>query len=281
MPELPEVETIRLKLEKTIVGKIISEIVAHTPKSLIGDPKLVIGKNIIGVKRIGKMLVINMEGEMEIGIHLKMSGQLMFLNYELRITNQEKRLNNKHLRVKIIFKDGDSLNFIDQRKFGWVWIIKNYELKIMNYVKNLGKEPWDITDEEFYETVHKRNRPIKLVILDQEIISGVGNIYANDSLWEASINPMKKARELRLQDSKTLRKSIIKVLKEGIKYGGSTGKDKKYVHPDGGFGSYQDHFRVYERVGLPCLRNDGGIIKKVKLGGRGTYYCPVCQKLYD
>jgi formamidopyrimidine-DNA glycosylase len=275
MPELPEVETIRLKLEKYLTGKTISGINALNSKSLIGDANQVTGKKIIGVDRMGKMLVINVEGKIDIGIHLKMSGQLIYQKIDDRGWNVET---HKHNRVIIKFKSGDILNFIDQRKFGWVRVMTREELENLSFVKKLGKEPWDMTDIEFYELIKNKNRPVKLVILDQEIISGVGNIYAGDALWEAGIMPSKKARELQLQDCKTLRNSIVKVLKEGIKYGGSTGKDKKYVHPDGGFGNYQDHFRVYERGGLPCLRNDGGIIKKIRLGGRGTYYCPVCQK---
>jgi formamidopyrimidine-DNA glycosylase len=243
------------------------------------------------------MLVLELGKEWVIGIHLKMSGQLILVkSAKLKVqsykpefrTTEEKSIepankyqadqNNKHLRVVINFTDGDILLFIDQRIFGWVKIMKREELRRMNYVKNLGPEPWDITDDEFLTRFKTGNRPIKLVILDQEIISGVGNIYANDSLWEARIKPSRKAKSLKKSEAVSLRTALIKVLKEGIKYGGSTGQDGKYIDLMGNTGSYQEHFRVYDRKGEKCSRGDGGVIQKIALGGRGTYFCPVCQK---
>jgi formamidopyrimidine-DNA glycosylase len=267
MPELPEVETIRMQLSKHVVGQTVTAIESFHKKSLIGDPQNVIGRKITVVKRYGKMLVMELTGDYCIAIHLKMSGQL--------IMNAKPE---KHTRVKIKFDNGEVLIFNDQRIFGWVKIITNYELSNTNYVKNLGPEPWDISDTDFFDKIKIRNRPIKLVILDQEIITGVGNIYANDALWEAKIDPRIKAKMIKPEDCQTLRSAIVKVLKEGIKYGGSTGADQKYVNLEGKPGKYQDHFRVYDRKGEKCLRNDGGEIQKISLGGRGTYFCPVCQK---
>jgi formamidopyrimidine-DNA glycosylase len=272
MPELPEVETVRIGLEKMVVGKTIASVVGYHKKSLIGDPKLVMQKRIIGINRIGKMIVLKISEEVNIAVHLKMSGQLLYS------AKPDGILPHKHTRVIITFTDGNILYFNDQRIFGWVRIMSNVELLMLNYVKNIGPEPWDITDLDLFNKIKNRNRPIKLVILDQEIITGVGNIYANDALWEARIDPRRKAKSLKLGELKILRKAIIKVLKEGIKFGGSTGQDGKYVHLDGTFGEYQEHFRVYEQKGKKCLRNDGGIIDKIALGGRGTYFCPVCQK---
>jgi formamidopyrimidine-DNA glycosylase len=295
MPELPEVETIRMQLEKYLVGQTITSINSLHKKSLIGNPKLVEGKKIVGAKRFGKMLDIDVEGKIDIGIHLKMSGQLLYQKEDKKNKQNSSRLiapNNKsgyssstarslphkHTRVIIKFKSGDILYFNDQRIFGWVKIMEGDELSKLTFIKNLGKEPWDITDEEFFQLIHKRNRPVKLVILDQEIISGVGNIYANDGLWEAGIKPQRKASSLTKTESANLLKALIKVLKEGIKYGGSTGQDGKYVHLDGGSGKYQEHFRVYDKKDKKCLRKDGGVVEKITLGGRGTYFCPVCQK---
>lgn len=282
MPELPEVEIIKLQLEKRIIGKKISQIESFHKKSLIGEPTLVVGKKIIGVKRIGKMIVIDLEGEMDIGIHLKMSGQLIYKSAKLKAQNSKSAQQDvgihKHTRVVITFSDGDQLLFNDQRIFGWVRIMHNAELVMLNYVKNLGKEPWDITDQEFYNKIKNKNRPIKIVILDQEIISGVGNIYANDALWEAGVRPDKPAKKLRYEDIRILRKAIVKVLREGIKYGGTTAGDGKYVNLEGESGGYQNHVRVYDRKGEKCSRNDGGVIEKITLGGRGTYFCPICQK---
>jgi formamidopyrimidine-DNA glycosylase len=299
MPELPEVETVRLQLEKLVVGKTIQTVVGYHKKSLIGDPKIVIGKKIIGTKRIGKMIVLKIEDNANIAVHLKMSGQLLYsgsksnnchsrppgrrnLNHKNdgspTRSGMTDELPHKHTRVIIIFTDDDVLYFNDQRIFGWVRIMNNEQLLMLDYVKNIGPEPWDIIDQDLFIKIKNRNRPIKLVILDQEIITGVGNIYANDALWEAEIDPKRKAKTLTLVEVKILRIAIVKVLQEGIKYGGSTGNDGKYVHLDGASGKYQEHFRVYDQKGKKCLRNDGGIIDKISLGGRGTYFCPVCQK---
>ena len=155
--------------------------------------------------------------------------------------------------------------------------MRQEDVKTLRYVRLLGPEPWDISDNDLYNKIKHRKRAVKLVILDQEIIAGAGNIYANDALWEAGIKPTRVAKTLRQKDCETLRLALVKVLREGIKYGGSTAKDSKYVQLDGGSGKYQEHFRVYDRKGLQCLRRDGGIIKKITLGGRGTYYCPICQ----
>lgn len=288
MPELPEVETIRLQLEKCVVGKTIASIESLHKKSLAGDPKQVIGKKIIGTKRYGKMLVMDVEGKIDIGVHLKMSGQLLLrhshdsgnpgkIGTGSPIRSGMTALVHKHTRVIITFTDDDRLLFNDMRIFGWVKILPHNELVELSFVKKLGPEPWDIADGDFYQKLHTRNRAIKLVILDQETISGVGNIYANDALWEAGIKPNKSAKSLRLKDVKILREKIVEILREGIRYGGSTGGDRKYIDLEGEPGKYQHHFRVYDRKGAPCLRNDGGIIEKIQLGGRGTYYCPVCQ----
>jgi formamidopyrimidine-DNA glycosylase len=289
MPELPEVETVRMQLEKRIIGFVIKKITAINQKSLIGNPKLVVGEKIIGAERFGKMLVLKIAGNFDIGIHLKMSGQLIYSSSEESLTSREVSdvssriysnniLQNKHTRVIIEFTNGSKLFFNDQRKFGWVRIMNDDELSNLQFIKKLGKEPWDITDADFYKLIHHRNRSIKLVILDQEIISGVGNIYANDALWEAGIKPTHKASIITKKEAHEIRINIIKVLKEGIKFGGSTGQDGKYVNLEGSPGGYQNHFRVYDKKGQKCLRKDGGVIEKITLGGRGTYYCPVCQK---
>lgn len=289
MPELPEVETVRMQLEKYVVGKTISEIASYHKKSLLGDPTTVTGKKILAAKRLGKMIVLDVEGKIDIGIHLKMSGQLLYQKldkikrnknsstHNLQLTTNNSTL-HKHTRVIIGFKSGDQLIFNDQRIFGWVRIMSGDELKGMKYVINLGPEPWDISDTQFYKQLQAKKKAIKVVLTDQDIISGVGNIYANDALWEAGVKPTRGSNTLKPAEVRLLRSSIVKVLKEGIKYGGSTGQDGKYINLEGNQGSYQNHFRVYDRKGLSCLRSDGGKIVKITLGGRGTYFCPVCQK---
>jgi formamidopyrimidine-DNA glycosylase len=272
MPELPEVETVRMKLEPLLVGQTVTAIEPLHRKPLLGHPGIAVGKRILAVKRFGKMLLIDLEGETDIGVHLKMSGQLLF-----RKQGGPDTLPDKHTRVVIRFGSGDTLYFNDQRIFGWVQVMTAGELKQLAYLRTLGPEPWDVSDDGFYRKLHAAKRAVKLVILDQSVISGVGNIYANDGLWDAGIDPRKSACRLSGTEAACLRKSLVTVLRNGIRYGGSTGKDGKYLHPDGKTGKYQEHFLVYDRDGKPCPREDGGIIAKIQLGGRGTFLCPVCQ----
>ena len=305
MPELPEIETVKIQLQKHLVGQVIERLEQLHPKSVQGDVGLVSGKKIVGVERCGKMLIIHLEGGLDLAIHFKMSGQLVLVrslqSAESRKENIKNRrvegsLNNVGLRVagghptqdwigelpsrhtRAIFhlKDEDRLFFNDQRIFGWVKILSDKEVRKLAFLQKLGPEPWDITDEEFFNLLNKRKKAIKLVIMDQEVISGTGNIYANDALWEARIHPLRPAQSLTSMEAKLLRQGLVKVLKEGIKYGGATATDDKYINLDGLGGHYQDHFRVYDREGQPCLRCKAPIIK-ITLGGRGTYFCPRCQ----
>lgn len=276
MPELPEVETIRMQLEKAVVGKTVADIVSRHPKTVSGDTDAVKGKKITGVSRYGKMLTLDLERKLHIGIHLKMSGQLIYSPLYSRSGNPE--MPGRHTRAVVIFTSGDKLYFNDQRIFGWVKVMDDQTLSKMPYKKRLGPEPWDINADDFFSKLAKRKKAVKLVLTDQEIISGVGNIYANDALWEARIHPKRIAKTLTREESDRLLSSVITVLREAIRYQGSSGKDQQYVMIDGSSGSYQEHFRVYDRQGKSCRRNDGGIVEKIMLGGRGTYYCPVCQK---
>jgi formamidopyrimidine-DNA glycosylase len=295
MPELPEIETVKLQLQKHLIGKTIDHLAKLHVKSVQGNIDLVKGKKIISIERKGKMLIIKLNNNLNICIHFKMTGQLIFRKFEIRNSKFENytkniivgghpssdwigELPNKHTRAVFQFIDKSKLYFNDQRLFGWIKILDDNDIQSLNFLKNLGPEPWDINDQDFYNIISKKKKSIKLTIMDQEILAGVGNIYANDSLWEAGIDPKREGKVIRQEESKKLRDAIIKVLREGIKYGGASAPDNKYVNLQGLGGKYQEHFRVYEREGEKCLRNDGGIIKKIQLGGRGTYFCPICQK---
>ena len=306
MPELPEIETVRLQLQKHLVGEEIARLEKLHAKSVQGNLRLVEGKKITAIERKGKMLVIDLEKDICLAIHFKMSGQLILVtqpSHKASAGNESVKrkagsrkdeiknrivgghpsedwlgkLPSKHTRAVFHLKSGDTMYFNDQRIFGWVKILSKKELEELPFVKDLGPEPWDLSDSQFYKLISSRKKAIKLVLMDQSIISGVGNIYANDALWEANIHPQTAANKLKPEETKELRIGLIKVLKEGIKYGGATAADAKYIDLDGLGGHYQDHFRVYDREGKNCLRRDDGVIKKVTLGGRGTYYCPKCQ----
>lgn len=281
MPELPEVETVRRQLERVIVGRTITDITSLHPKTVIGNPVVVKGKTIRKTRRFGKMIVLDLDGDLHIAVHLKMSGQLLFKKNEIKEKpDKGEGLGNfhKHTRAVVGFADGDQLLFNDQRVFGWVRILTSEELESLPFLRALGPEPWDTTDGEFHKRLSGKRIAIKLAILDQSVVSGAGNIYANDALWLAKIHPKRPALSLTAREAGAVRSALVTVMEEGIEYGGSTGQDGKYVHVNGESGQYQNHFKVYDRKGEPCLRHDGGVIEKIKLGGRGTYFCPSCQK---
>lgn len=290
MPELPEIETVKLQLQKALTGKKIVDVEVLKPQAVIGNPQLIIGKKIASVNRRAKVLLIDLEGDIDIAFHFKMTGQLIFDADGKSDTLKDRivgghptedfvgKLPSSHTRVVIKLEHG-TLFFNDQRMFGWMRVDTKENIAALPFLQSLGPEPFDITDAEFIARVSKSKRPIKLVLMDQTVISGVGNIYANDALWEAQIHPNAPANTISTNKISNLFKGLIKVLSEGIKYGGATAADAKYIDLHGLGGHYQDHFRTYDRTGKKCLREDGGTIKKYVLGGRGTYYCPKCQIL--
>ena len=288
MPELPEIETVKLQLEKELKGFICKECEIVKARSVHGNAGLVNGKKVIGVRRKAKVLILDFEKGISAAFHFKMTGQLIL------ITGNKKRrvvggyptadftgeLPSKHTRAIFHFDRG-TMYFNDQRLFGWVKFGTTEEINNMDFLKKLGPEPLELTEKEFIGIIIKYKKPIKLVLMDQEILSGMGNIYANDALWEAGIDPKRPANSLTAKQLKALYRAVILALREGIKYGGATAADAKYINLHGMGGHYQEHFRVYDREGEECLRPDcgkaGGIIHRFALGGRGTYYCPRCQ----
>jgi formamidopyrimidine-DNA glycosylase len=304
MPELPEIETVKLQLEKVLVGKTLEQVEVINQKSWQGNPKGVEGKKIVGIRRMAKVLLIDLEGEMTMAFHFKMSGQLVFENSKFKSAIADKSTNDKsnskfeiqnriagghptkdfmgelpssHTRVIFKFNTG-TMYFNDQRKFGWVKVDSTLNINNLSFLNKLGPEPFNMNKEEFRETFNKLKKPIKLALMDQEKLAGVGNIYANDACWEAGIDPRTRSDQIPNYKLEKLHAAVIKVLNEGIKYGGATAADAKYMNLHGLGGHYQDYFKVYDREGKDCLRHDGGKIEKVSMGGRGTYFCPVCQK---
>ncbi len=295
MPELPEIETVRLQLAKVLPGLEVEGLDVLKEKSVQGDWSLAKGKKVEEVLRKGKMLQINLSGEISVAIHFKMTGQLVFEPIgKPQIPSHKSQIGrivgghptedffgplpSKHTRAVFNFTGGSKMYFNDQRMFGWIKIGMRLEIAKMKFLQELGPEPFELTSEEFIKLIERSKRPIKLVLMDQTIISGVGNIYANDALWEARVDPRRGANTLTEKQYKDLYKGVIDVLREGIKYGGATAADAKYIDLHGMGGHYQDHFRVYDREGQPCLREDRGIVHKFVLGGRGTYFCPECQR---
>ena len=286
MPELPEVETIKLGLQKYLVGYKILNLEIKDRKLFEGEAGNVIGARITGIRRFGKGLIIDLDNDYSVAIHVKLTGQLVFRGKNTKNLPVAKPITsvlpNKFTRA-IFYLDKDSfLYFNDVRRFAWMKILRTEEVKNLPFFKELGPEPpvaasigvQPLTLELFSKIINSSNSSIKVLLMDQKKIGGIGNIYANDALFDAGISPKRPAKSLSKEEIKTLYNSLIKVLKRGLKYHGAS--DMNFVDILGQAGEYQQHFLVYRRKGQRCKRCTG-IIKKIKLAGRGTYYCTQCQ----
>lgn len=282
MPELPEVETIRRQLNEVLPGKKIKRLEVLREKSFGGDPKIIKGWEIEKVERKSKIIEIyfKAKGEMLI-IHLKMTGQLVFVDGLKRVVGGHptadwiKELPSKHTRVAISFTDGSNLFFNDMRVFGWIRLVN-----VERYEKEMRKTAPDVTDKEFsleyfVNLIKKTGKAIKLLLMDQEKIGGIGNIYANDALYLAKVMPNRKSNSLGMTEIKNLLVAVREVIAKGIRYGGASAAN--YVDTNGLGGTYQNHFLVYKKDGQKCPKC-GGKIMKTKIGGRGTFFCPKCQR---
>ncbi|MBR2998628.1 bifunctional DNA-formamidopyrimidine glycosylase/DNA-(apurinic or apyrimidinic site) lyase [Candidatus Saccharibacteria bacterium] len=278
MPELPEVETVRRGLNQFILHKKITHIKVICEKSFFGAPAT--GK-VTELRRFGKALIIDLENGTSLMIHLRMTGQLIFDGKERYAAghpseNFTAKLPNKQTRVILEFENG-TLYFNDQRKFGFIKAIPTSEVENDSFIKKLAKEPWVMTATELHEkfTKHK-NSLIKAAILDQTIICGLGNIYADESLFMAKIHPERKAGTLTEAETKQLLEAAKTVMQKSIDSGGST--MATYVKADGTKGDYLEKFaQVFRREGQPCLVCGEKIIK-IRVAGRGTHLCPNCQR---
>lgn len=284
MPELPEVQTIVNQLEKDLPGKKIERIEVRLPKIFQGNPEDVVGKKITGVSRRAKMIIINLDGPLCLVIHLKMTGQLIYTNnkgetatFKSPIPFAGETLPAKTTHAVFTLSEG-TLFYNDMRRFGWIKVVNDDELSTID--KKHGPEPFskEFTGDYLKQLAENWNRPIKLLLLEQSKIAGIGNIYANEALWCARINPTTKGKEVERKKILDFYKCIKKVLEEGLKYGGSSAADEAFVNAEGKPGKMQEHFNVYQKSKKPCPRNDGGIIQFTHIGGRGTFHCPVCQK---
>ena len=311
MPELPEVETIRLGLQKKIIGLEIKSIEIFNPKTFQGNQNSVLNAKVVKTWRAAKMLGIDLEkkrhsraggnpinkrtksekqiqdsgqARMTILFHLKMSGQVIYQDKKSTFAGGHPTLDmkdampNKSTRVEFTFSDNSKMYFNDQRKFGWVKVINTNELSQNTFYKGLGPEPLDkkFTVDVLKERLLKhRNWPVKVVIMDQSTISGIGNIYAAEACFDAKLDPRVKVSEMNDNDFSELHKGIIRSLNDGIKYGGSSRAN--FVNAEGERGLFLDYAYVYGRKGEACKKCKKPI-EKIVLAGRGTFFCPNCQK---
>ena len=333
MPELPEVETVRRGLYELIIGRTFKTVTVHdAPKIFPNAPSdveaFLLGAEVTNVRRRAKVLLIDLSSGYTLVVHLKMTGQLVFVQSKnsnssasatspVTVSAQESRdesresrtaqperdmagdaagaeelrfgaghptdsligtLPDRSTRVSLTFTDNSTLYFNDQRKFGWLKLVPTAEVPQLPFMQKVGPEPLeaDFTATQFAERFTRRaNTSIKAALLDQTVVAGVGNIYADESLWGAYIDPRRKVKDVSPQEFALLYAELRDVMNLAIEKGGST--DKNYVNAEGKRGSYMDFARVFRREGLACPRC-GATIEKIKHAGRGTHFCPVCQR---
>lgn len=266
MPELPEVEIIKRELEKAVLGKKISEVCVHNPK-VIREPSVekfkkgLSGATIKNILRKAKLLILELSNGKSLAIHLKMTGQLVYPG------------SGQAARVSFHLSGGKNLDFNDQRLFAELRLVDDW--RALKFIQGLGPEPFDITESRFQEMLSSKKTKIKPLLMDQAFVSGIGNLYAAEALFRARIYPERPANSLSGKEKSLLFREIKDTLEEAIEHKGSS--VDQYVQLSGEPGGYVRFHKVYGRQGKPCLVCKMPI-KRVSLGGRGTYFCPKCQR---
>lgn len=291
MPELPEVETVRRGLHDVLIGRRVQRETHDTDKGFPNSPTdvstFLIGAVVTDVRRRAKVLMIDMSSGYSLVIHLKMTGQLVFDG----VPGEERfgaghpndsligTLPDTSTRVALYFDDGSVLYFNDQRKFGWMRLLPTDEVMELPFLQKVGPEPLEMafTPDIFFDRLGRRkNTTIKAAILDQTVLAGVGNIYADEGLWGAKIHPETRVKDVPFEAVALLWEELRTVMCLAIEKGGSS--NRNYVNAAGKKGSYMDFARVFRREGQACPRCGAEIIK-LKVAGRGTHICPVCQSI--
>ncbi len=272
MPEIAEVETVRKTLKKQILNKKITNVQILYEKMIESDPKSftynLINNEFIDIKRRGKWLIFELHDYYLLS-HLRMEGKFFIKNKEDEIV--------KHEHLIFTFDDNTELRYHDTRKFGRMNLIKKEELKNTEAIKKQGYEPGEkeLTSDYLLDSFKNKKIPIKTVLLDQTIISGLGNIYANEVLFASKINPFKSACKLTKEETQNIVETSKTIIEKAISLGGTT--IKSYTSSLGVTGKFQNNLTVHKRENEPCFIC-GTKIKNEKINGRSTYYCPSCQK---
>lgn len=274
MPELPEVETVRRTLLPQIQNKKIAAIKPLYDKIIVGDPTAfvqgLVGETFVDIDRMGKYLVFRLTNDKTVVSHLRMEGKYRVVPTETPI--------EKHEHLIFEFGDGTSLRYADVRKFGRLQLVETGTERVVTGIKNLGPEPNspEFTLEQFTQDLQKRKKNIKNALLDQTLVSGLGNIYVDEVLWLAQIHPLKPANEIETTKIAALYQAINDVIARAIESHGTT--VKSYLDASGHAGNFQSQLHAYSRGGEACDRC-GTILEKIKVNGRGTVFCPHCQVL--
>lgn len=288
MPELPEVETVRRQLLKKVVGKKLVGVEVFHSKSVNYDESIedkLVGKTLDSIERVGKLMIFSFKKESDLFLlaHLKMTGQLFWVDKQGVLNGGGHKVSaadveefpGRHTRVAFYFADGGVLYFNDMRLFGFTKLTNKEDLEATK--KKFGPEPIDkqFDCEWFVGEVRKKKRSIKAVLLDQTFVAGLGNIYVDEALWLAKVRPNRKADKLTKKEAKAICIAAGKVMKEAIKYGGTT--FQHFQDSEGKKGNFTGKLKVFGKQDQPCPRC-GSLIKKMREAGRGTHFCPNCQK---
>jgi formamidopyrimidine-DNA glycosylase len=275
MPELPEVETIRRQLAHRVAGRIIERAQVLDPLWSAPAPpadveRLLAGRQIIELRRRGKYLIAGLEGDRHLVMHLRMTGNLLW------VAAQDDTASRPHLRVRLTLDDGHRLLFVDQRRFGTGVVIDGSEALDDYLAERVGPEPLDreFTPDVLARAARGRRAPVKAFLLDQRRVAGVGNIYADEALFRAGIHPLRPAGRLRRAEIERLHEGIVAALERGLARQGAS--IDNYRDANGERGSMQDEFLIHLRGGQPCIRC-GRPVRKTVAGGRATYLCTRCQ----
>jgi len=286
MPELPEVEILRRGLQKAIVGKTIKDIEVRHSKSFPESAEEIIGTKVKSVARRAKLLYLPLSNGKSLVIHLKLTGQLIYSKNSPQaggvVGGHPQKVYDlppphKHTHVIIEFSDGSHLYFNDLRKFGWMKVTEHGKEQA-TMAGELGVEPFskDFNAENLRRYAERRGKIlIKQFLMDQNIIAGIGNIYSDEILWCSKINPFRKAGDVPPEGWDKVVKCTTNVLKQAIEVGGTS--FSSFRHLSGSQGKFYDLAKAYQKTGKPCVRKDGGVIERKKIGGRSAHFCPVCQ----
>ncbi|MFH1565528.1 MAG: DNA-formamidopyrimidine glycosylase [bacterium] len=285
MPELPEVQTIADGLNKKTKNAIITDVfcdwkkMIQKPKSWQEFRKRIVGEKIQNVERKGKFVVFVLSNSYLV-VHLRMTGHFIIIDEKKKKDKNDPMHEkvNQYIHFVLKLKDGRVAALSDLRKFGKISLIKKDEFQKDIAMNKIGTDPMapEFTFQKFLEILKNKKGNIKQILLDQSLIAGIGNIYSSEILWEAKINPLRKVDSLNKKELEQIFKAIKKVLQIAVENRGDSESDYRDI--DGKQGNYQNIQKVYQKDSEKCPRKDGGIIKRVKIGQRSGFYCPVCQK---
>ena len=292
MPELPEVETVRRQLEPELVGKRIESASVLDERLTRPEPpssmeRAVAGREVTAVARRGKYLLIGLEGGRTLALHLRMTGNLLIRAPDGEATADlmkagprlyESPPEPSHVRARFSLDDGGELLFTDVRRFGQAVVLDEGDELEDYFAARLGIEPLsaELTPDRLLDLAKDRKAPLKSFLLTQSQVAGIGNIYADEALWRARLHPLSPAGSMKLEHAERLVEGIVGALEAGLDHGGASIDD--YRDARGERGSMQEEFLVHTREGEPCRRDDGGVVQRIIVTGRSTYFCRVCQE---